>query len=130
MRYLDTSAAMKILVEEPESAALKQLLNDSSLIVSSMLLHTELHCAAHRRAEIPQQLVNAVLDAVELVSIDDSQLRTAATAAWGLRSADAIHLAVALQLGAREIIAYDTELCRAAEGAGLRPLSPGLTLPK
>lgn len=41
-----------------------------------------------------------------------------------LRSAGAIHLATALRVGARVMIAYDDELRDAAETAGIDVLSP------
>jgi uncharacterized protein len=52
--YLDTSAAMKLLVEEPESAALADELAaspDSHRIVACWSLHTELHCAANQHPD-------------------------------------------------------------------------------
>ena len=51
--YLDTSAAMKLVVEETESTALVTALTDSSRrLAASWLLHTELHCAAGRNPAI------------------------------------------------------------------------------
>lgn len=49
--YLDTSAAMKLLVEEPESDALLSYLMAGRRLVSSWLLHTDLRCAAGRHPE-------------------------------------------------------------------------------
>lgn len=128
IRYLDTSAALKLLVEEAESAALARELTASvaagDRLVASLLLHTELHCAARRRADLDPASVRAVLDSVGLVDVRRDDLLRAASSAWGLRSADAIHLATALRLDVDEIIAYDHELCDAAETAGLRVSSP------
>ena len=51
--YLDTSAAMKLIVDEPQSDALMRELTsrEHGDLVASWLLHTELHCAAGRHPE-------------------------------------------------------------------------------
>jgi len=51
--YLDTSAAMKLVIEEPQSDALvaELLARDDRQIISSWLLHAELHCAAGGRSD-------------------------------------------------------------------------------
>lgn len=124
--YLDTSAAMKLVVAERGSADIVDVLDDSQRrVVASWLLHTELHCAAGRRPnDVSHPRVRAVLERTILVDLVRSDLLTAATFA-PLRSQDAIHLAVALRLGVHEMITYDRELADAATRAGLRVLSPG-----
>jgi predicted nucleic acid-binding protein len=42
-----------------------------------------------------------------------------------VRALDAIHLASALRVGAREMLVYDRRLAEAASAAGLQVLSPG-----
>ncbi|MFT4307153.1 MAG: PIN domain-containing protein [Microbacterium sp.] len=42
-----------------------------------------------------------------------------------MRSNDAIHLAVALRIGADEIVTYDRELAGAAAAAGIPVIAPG-----
>jgi predicted nucleic acid-binding protein len=126
--YLGTSAAMKLLVEEPESAALATQLATSPAsrqLVASWLLHTELHCAANRHPDdLDLDAVGVVLDVLSLVDLSRGDLLTAGTLPGGLRSHDAVHLAVALRLGAEEIITYDDELAAAAAAAGLTVLRP------
>lgn len=123
--YLDTSAAMKLLVEERESEALVHELTESGRrLVASWLLHAELHCAAGRNpAVIAIDAVTTVLDAIDLVDVTRGDLLAAGTHA-PLRSADAIHLATALRLGVDEIVSYDGELSRAATAAGVRVVAP------
>lgn len=123
--YLDTSAAMKLLVEEAESGALvTELVGSAPSLIASWLLHTELHCAAGRNpALIEQTAIATVLDAVALVDVTRGDLLAAGTHA-PLRSNDAIHLATALRVGVDEIITYDAELGAAAQAAGLRVLAP------
>lgn len=125
--YLDTSAAMKLLVEEAESAPLATYLARPAArqLVASWLLHTELHCAAHRHPDdIELAAVNVVLDVVSLVDLSRGDLLTAGALPGRLRSNDAVHLAVALRLGAEEMITYDEELAAAAALAGLTVLRP------
>lgn len=123
--YLDTSAAMKLLVEETESEALvAELIDSSRRLVASWLLHAELHCAAGRNpAIILLDAVATVLDVVNLVDVTRGDLLAAGTHA-PLRSNDAIHLATALRLSVDEIVTYDDELARAAVSAGIRVVAP------
>jgi uncharacterized protein len=128
--YVDTSAAMKLLVEEEESAILAEHLQrriqDGDVLVASLLLHTELHCAANRRPEhIEHEAVSQVLSAIALVDIESGDLTTAPLLPGRLGSADAIHLATALRLNARAIVVYDTELDAASRTAGIDASSPG-----
>ncbi len=124
LSYLDTSAAMKLVVAEPESAALVEALAADRRLVASWLLHTEMHCAAGRH---PHELdigdVQAVLNAVNLADLSRGDMIAAGTLA-PLRSNDAIHLAVAIRLGVDEIITYDRELTEAARTAGLSTFAP------
>lgn len=125
--YLDTSAAMKLVLDEPQSDALTADLagSDDRQLVSSLLLHTEMHCAAGRHPQdVDLEAVRTVLDAVSLIDLTRGDLLTAGTHA-PLRSNDAIHLAVALRVGADEIVTYDGELIEQATAAGLPVLSPG-----
>ena len=127
--YLDASAAMKLLVTEPETdpliAHLQSPAEGGRRLVASWLLHTELHCAAHRHPEaIDVESVGVVLDTVSLIDVSRGDLLTAGTLPGGLRSHDAVHLAVALRSGADEIVCYDAELMGAAEAAGLAVLAP------
>jgi predicted nucleic acid-binding protein len=125
--YLDTSAAMKLIVEEPQSDALSRELAAGSerRLVASWLLHTEMHCASGRHPEaVDPAAVQAVLDVVNLVDLSRGDLLAAGTHT-PLRPADAIHLAAALRVGCEEIVTYDEELATAARAAGLSVLSPG-----
>jgi predicted nucleic acid-binding protein len=124
--YLDTSAAMKLIVDEPQSDALTQELSARTdrRLVSSWLLHTEVHCAAGRHPEaVDLASVQTVIDAIALIDLTRGDLLAAGTHA-PLRSADAIHLAVALRIGADQLVTYDVELAERAQAAGLSVLAP------
>lgn len=123
--YLDTSAALKFIVYEPERNALINHVSDSSLtLVSSWLLYTEMLCAAGRRPEqLSVETAKQALDHVEFVDLTRHDMIGAARLT-PLRSADALHLAVALRLQADEIITYDRELAETAAKFGIRAASP------
>ncbi|MGW6173665.1 type II toxin-antitoxin system VapC family toxin [Arthrobacter sp. NPDC055138] len=129
--YLETSAVLKLVIDEAESTELAWTLTrfsaDGEILVASMLLYTELHCAARRRsgAMVPARTINSVLAAINLVDLAREDLMVAAALPGRLRSADAIHLATAIRLRTDIFVAYDRELVAAAEDAGLSVLSPG-----
>jgi hypothetical protein len=126
--YLDTSAAVKLVIREAETAALRSTLRRWPRRASSSLLRLEL-LRAVRRAGLPQLVVQArrELGAVQLVRIDDALLdRAIALDPPRLRSLDAIHLATALALGADlgMVVTYDARMVEAAASLGLPVSSP------
>jgi predicted nucleic acid-binding protein len=125
--YADTSAVLKLMVAEQESAGVAEYftaaLSRGDKLVASMLLYTELHCAGHRRG-IPGELVNEVLGGFNLMDVSRSDFMYAAAMPGRLRSADAIHLAAAIRVQADVLVAYDAELLAAAVDAGLGVESP------
>jgi uncharacterized protein len=127
--YLDSSAIIKLVVAEPESAALLGELGAWPETVSSALARLEVLRAIRRSAsgESVSRRAHAVLERIGLVRIDDAILEKAASLEPpALRSLDAIHLATALSLGSDlgAIAAYDLRLARAARALGLRVVSP------
>jgi predicted nucleic acid-binding protein len=129
MIYIDTSALVKLLFDEPESSALVDWLALKNEIpkVSSDLSTVELLRTCQR---IDESLVNdarRLLDGVDLVPIDHVIVEQAAILIpHELRSLDAIHLASALSLNEdlTDFVAYDVRLCLAAAKAGLPVASP------
>jgi predicted nucleic acid-binding protein len=125
--YLDSSAIVKLVVREPESAALVQEVASDPDVVSSQIALTEV-VRAVGRAKGPIRRAERIVRSVALVPIDRPILTEAATIRpWTLRTLDAIHLASALSLqpDVDAFIAYDARLLEAAEGAGLVVRSPG-----
>lgn len=124
--YLDASAAMKLVLDEPESAALVNALTGekSRQLVSSWLLHTEMCCAAGRHPDdVSIEPVLTALETVNLVDLTRGDMIAAGTHA-PLRAGDAVHLAVAIRLGVDEVFTYDRELATAVQDAGLKPMAP------
>lgn len=126
--YLDTSALVKLVVEEEETAALLQWIDASEPeLVSSDLARIELLRAVRRAA--PDRVVRArdVLDAVTLLQLTTQIYEEAARVdPPALRTLDALHLAVALDLGddLESIVTYDDRLAQAASRNGVRVTAP------
>jgi uncharacterized protein len=124
--YLDTSAALKLLVEEPESDALATVLDEQEpTLVACWLLETELRRAAHRVDALTQEAVSAFLAGVDLYEAPGSLFREAGLLPGEhLRSLDALHLAAAVRVGADHVITYDSRMGESARLLGLAVLSP------
>jgi predicted nucleic acid-binding protein len=119
--YLDSSAIVKLVVEEAESAALRVHLEQSGRPVSSALASTEVGRSLLRHgAEFIERGAD-VLNRIELVRVSERVLEIAASLQPPeLRSLDAIHLATACELGddVAEIITYDDRMATAASALG------------
>ena len=126
--YLDSSAIVKLVVAEPESAVLRGELAKHPEWVSSALARVEV-LRALDRSEAPAATVRyakEILDRIALVGLDEPILDAAATVGPpGLRSLGAVHLATAVSLaGLEAFVAYDRRLLSGAAAAGLVVLSP------
>ena len=124
--YLDTSAALEVVVDEPESEALRDWLSElDDELAASWLLHTELHCAAASRPEaVDAEVVEELLQRVLLVDVRRSDIRSAPVQGLGLRTLDALHLVTAVRIGATSIATYDLRLAAAAGRRGITAVSP------
>lgn len=126
--YLDTSALAKLVVAEPETAALRSWLAEQDrTLVSCDLARTELTRAVRRAA--PERMVDAhaVLDGVTLLTVPASVFAAAGRLdPVELRSLDAVHLAAALELGddLEALVAYDERLRHAARLNGIDVIAP------
>jgi len=124
--YLDTSAAVKLLLLEEESLAIRAYVSDQAW-ASSALLRTELVRAVVR---VDPSVVPRALDLLlqpRLLAIEARILDTAARLSPpSLRSLDAIHLASALELRDEltAFVAYDDRLLAAASALGMPVASP------
>jgi len=126
--YLDTSAAVKLVVEEPGSRAMSRwAVAHAAEVVSSDLLRTELLRATRRTAPEEMPRARAVLDSVTLLSLPAAVFEHAAELEpFVLRSLDALHLASALGLGDEldGLVTYDDRLAEAAALHGIAVHSP------
>lgn len=126
--YLDSSAIVKLAIDESQSTALRRHLRRRGPLTSSTLARTEVLRALLDEGEAGVARGREVLGRLNLVRINDRVLNAAGSLLPSeLRSLEAIHLATALQLGddVRQIITYDERMLAAAYGLGLRTASPG-----
>ena len=127
--YLDTSAFVKLVVEEAESAAVATLLRErGSRRVASALLRTESLRAVRHLGPEALAMVREGLRRVDLIAIDNRILdATGILEPHVLRTLDAIHLATAMAVGddLEAIITYDERMVEAARLMGLPTITPG-----
>jgi uncharacterized protein len=127
--YLDTSALVKLVVQERETLALRehlQQIEDENLFTAA-LARTELVRAV--TAAGPEAVARArrVLDRLGIINLTRNLLDDAAEVRpTTLRSLDAIHIAAAQRAGSglRAIVTYDTRMTSAAQTLGIPVESP------
>jgi predicted nucleic acid-binding protein len=126
--YLDTSAAVKLVVAEPQSKAMRLWAEaHADSVVSSDLLRTELLRATLRGAPEAMPRAREVLDSITILTVPTPLFERAAELEPSLlRSLDAVHLAAALYLGDEldGIVTYDERLREAAKLHGVQVIAP------
>lgn len=125
--YLDSSAIVKLAVQEPESDALRRYLRRRRPLVSSALARTEVLRAPLPGGDAALARGREVLARLDLVRVGDRVLDAAGELLPAeLRSLDAIHLATARLLGSDlgPFVTYDDRLADAARRLGLRATAP------
>jgi predicted nucleic acid-binding protein len=128
MIYLDTSAALKLVLPEGETPALELWIAERTGVarVSSRLLRIEMLRSVARTAPQRMDRANVVLSSVALVSMDDVAPAAEVIGDRTLRSLDAIHLATAHELRTEltAFVCYDQRLCSGARAIGLPVETP------
>jgi predicted nucleic acid-binding protein len=127
--YVDTSAAIKLLVEEIHSTAFAAFYDArvEAEWVSSALLRIEVIRTVARVKPVLLPDARDLLLAFSYIAIDDDIVEAAMNEPdRSLRSLDAVHLATARLLGPDldAIVTYDDRLATAASDAGLATASP------
>ena len=127
--YLDSSALVKLIVREAETAALIAFAGGWPERVSSQLARVEVPRALRRAAVPPSYRRRAedILSRIALIRIDDAVIAAAADLdPADLRSLEAIHLATALSLGSELglFVTYDRRLLEAADRARISAVAP------
>jgi uncharacterized protein len=136
--YLDTSALVPLLIDEPTSEACREFWNTADAVVSSRLIYVEA-AAALARAERAGRFTrdeyrNALLQLdrsfieLEIVDVEQPLMRVAADLArrFGLRAYDAVHCAAAAQVDEPDVVAAsgDQRLLAAWRGLGVATYDP------
>jgi predicted nucleic acid-binding protein len=125
--YLDASAIVKLVVREPESAALRRYLRRRRPLVSSALAQTEVARALLPLGAEAIARGREVLRRLDLARVNDRVLTAAGSLLpQDIRSLDAIHLATARAFGAdlARIVTYDERMSNAARALGLAVATP------
>lgn len=130
--YLDSSALVKLVLPEPETEALREILSLWPERFSSALTRVEV-LRAVRRAGVGRstyERAENVVARVGLVDVDERVLNVAARLdPPELRSLNAIHLATALSIpDLGGLVSYDARLVRAATSSGVTAMAPGAEL--
>lgn len=124
--YIESSALVKLFLDEPGSDALR-VWSHREYVISSELTRTEVIRAVRR---LTPQLMPVAVEAVNSVTLltctgavfDRAGMLNPLT----LRSLDAIHLASAMSLGSelQAIVTYDNRLAEAATFHDIRVIAP------
>lgn len=129
--YLDASAIVKLVADEPESAALRAWVLEQSRLVTNRISSVEVVRALRRKgAQGSRRALGAVQAAFQSVAILELDAAVAERAANlvppTLRSLDAVHLASALSLADEVdvLVTYDQRLADAARAASLTVVAP------
>jgi uncharacterized protein len=126
--YIDTSAAMKLLVAEAETEALSAaIVTEEPDFAACYLLETEVRRATERFEDLTQRDAVALLDGISLHEVSPSLFREAGLLPGEhLRSLDAVHLAAAIRIGVERIVTYDSRMIVASHAVGIPVFAPGL----
>jgi uncharacterized protein len=131
--YLDTSAVIPLLVEEPGSAVCRDIWFAATTLTTSRLLYVEATAALARAARMGRLDSPAYEDSLagldglwrqlDVIAVDEPLVREAAGLArtHGLRGYDAVHCASGLQVSGPDAVAVsgDQELLAAWRASGL-----------
>jgi predicted nucleic acid-binding protein len=125
--YLDSSAIVKLVVQEPESGALRRYLRRRQPLISSALARTEVLRALLPAGDEAVTRGRTVLQRIDLVRVNDRILSAAGVLRPPeLRSLDAIHLATAAELGDElsVLVTYDDRMVNAVKQMGYKIVQP------
>ena len=129
--YLDSSAAVKLVLADDGSAAMAAwAAAHAEEVVSSDLVRAELLRVTRRGAAEQMPRARAVLDSITLLELPAGTFEHAAELQPAtLRTLDALHLAAALQLGDEldGVVTYDERLSAAASLIGEEHAAPPRT---
>ena len=124
--YYDSSALVKLVLEEADSQALRAYVDRDPGGASCALARVEVVRVARAYGPSAIRQAQASVDRFRLLDLDDELLNSAALLPAPVRTLDAIHLAAALSLGSElsALVTYDERMARAARELGLEVVSP------
>ncbi|HEY1540437.1 MAG TPA: type II toxin-antitoxin system VapC family toxin [Solirubrobacteraceae bacterium] len=124
--YLDSSAIVKLVVDEAESAALRDFLAARATRLSCGLARVEVPRAVATLGSEACERAREIVAALDLIALDDRLLDAAGALRGELRSLDAIHVAAAREVGEllECLVTYDKRMAAAARALGLAVTVP------
>ena len=129
--YVESTALVKLILDEPGSAALArwldELLDVGGSALTSDLGRTEAYRAVARNKPAALPGARAILDSLLRIRVSEQTHVIAMELGPAvLRTLDALHLAVVIGLDGRcaGIVTYDRRIVAAAEALGIRTVSP------
>ncbi len=134
--YLDTSAWVKLFIEETGSDKVRQIIDDCTAVCTHLITYAEMHAAfamARRMHRLTEASLQTAINNFDLewqhtmaVSVDEPLIRRAASLAlvYHLRGYDSVHLAAAEMLKKQSAMrlvfaSFDGELNSAAQALGI-----------
>ncbi len=134
--YLDSSAVVKLYVDEPGSAQTSKLIEETDLVGTSRITRAEVSAALSKAVRMKMLAAEEGAEAIKLfrdrwadlmiLEVSEGVVESADLLAWshGLRGYDAVHLAAAQswQTALKEpvtLATYDNELWQAAQSVGV-----------
>lgn len=136
--YLDTSAILKLYLDEDGSDRVQRLLGDATAVCTLLISYAELRAALAQAVRMErlsakdceEQLLRFEADwlTLQVIAVDERLVRRAGelAARFGLRGYDSMHLAAVEQANEAAgrialfiFAAFDAALCRGAEALGL-----------
>lgn len=126
--YLDASAAIKLVVAEAESQALRAWITEQGpALVASELLRVEVLRTCRRHSQQALARAREVIDSVTVVSMTtDICIDAAGIDPAVMRSLDAVHIATALAIGddLEGVVTYDQRMADGCRMYGLPIVAP------
>ena len=128
MWFIDSSAIIKLIKPEKESAALIKKLPNG--LIASRISRVEVTRTIIRHEPDLLDATYDVLADIQMVPVEDPIITIAENLPQfiDLRSLDSLHIASALSIKnvLKGIITYDKEMVKAAVALGFKTLSPGM----
>jgi hypothetical protein len=136
--YFDTSYIAKFYFNEPESARVRELVRTADTIHSSLWALAEFHALIHRRLrerslppgdarDLSSRFSEHIREGLwKLIPVNEALLRATSALVVSapldlfIRTADAVHLSTAQQIGESEVWTNDRHMLAAAPYFGLR----------
>jgi predicted nucleic acid-binding protein len=127
--YLDSSALLKLLFEESDSASLARWISEhaETPMITSEIAKIEVVRASRRLDASVVPAARALVAQLDLIPLNGGLIDEASEVGdRALRTLDAIHLASALSVHAEltAFVAYDHRLAAAAQAVGIESIQP------